>query len=64
MGPPQISDDEHGTRWITIDRPEIANALRPGDLDVIADAVTTAGLVTKLGIKYTICLCYIHGKCR
>ena len=43
MGAPQISDDEHGTRWITIDRPEIANALRLADLDVIADAVTSAG---------------------
>jgi enoyl-CoA hydratase/carnithine racemase len=43
MGQPQVSDDEHGTRWITIDRPEIANALRLADLDVIADAVRTAG---------------------
>jgi enoyl-CoA hydratase len=43
MGSPQISDDEHGTRWITIDRPEIANALRLEDLDVIADAVTGVG---------------------
>jgi enoyl-CoA hydratase/carnithine racemase len=43
MGPPQISDDAHGTRWITIDRPEIANALRLADLDVIADAVANAG---------------------
>jgi enoyl-CoA hydratase len=43
MGQPQVSDDEHGTRWITIDRPEIANALRLADLGVIADAVRTAG---------------------
>ncbi|HEY6481853.1 MAG TPA: enoyl-CoA hydratase-related protein [Streptosporangiaceae bacterium] len=43
MGSPQISDDEHGTRWITIDRPEIANALRLADLDVVAGAVTGAG---------------------
>jgi enoyl-CoA hydratase len=43
MGQPQVSDDEHGTRWITIDRPEIANALRLSDLGVIADAVRTAG---------------------
>jgi enoyl-CoA hydratase len=43
MGQPQVSDDEHGTRWITIDRPEIANALRLEDLDVIASAVTTTG---------------------
>ena len=43
MGAPQISDDEHGTRWITIDRPEIANALRLEDLDVIAGAVTGVG---------------------
>ena len=40
---PRISDDEHGTRWITIDRPEIANALQLEDLDVICDAVSTAG---------------------
>jgi enoyl-CoA hydratase len=43
MGSPQIRDDEHGTRWITIDRPEIANALRLADLDVLAGAVTGAG---------------------
>jgi enoyl-CoA hydratase len=43
MGAPQVSDDEHGTRWITIDRPEVANALRLADLDVIKDAVTGAG---------------------
>lgn len=43
MGQPRVSDDEHGTRWITIDRPEIANALRLDDLDVITGAVTAAG---------------------
>jgi enoyl-CoA hydratase/carnithine racemase len=43
MGRPQISDDEYGTRWITIDRPEIANAMRLEDLDVIGDAVSAAG---------------------
>jgi enoyl-CoA hydratase len=47
MGSPQISDDEHGTRWITIDRPDIANALRLDDLDVIAGAVTGAGPGTR-----------------
>jgi enoyl-CoA hydratase/carnithine racemase len=43
MGAPLVSDDEHGTRWITVDRPEIANALYLDDLDVITAAVTTAG---------------------
>jgi enoyl-CoA hydratase len=43
MGVPQVSDDEHGTRWITVDRPQIANALRLDDLDVITAAVTGAG---------------------
>jgi enoyl-CoA hydratase len=47
MGSPQISDDDNGTRWITIDRPEIANALRLDDLDVIAGAVTGAGPGTR-----------------
>lgn len=43
MAAPQVTDDEHGTRWITISRPEIANALYLDDLDVIAAAVTGAG---------------------
>jgi enoyl-CoA hydratase len=43
MGAPQVADDEHGTRWITVSRPEIANALYLDDLDVIAGAVTGAG---------------------
>jgi enoyl-CoA hydratase/carnithine racemase len=43
MGPPQVSDDEQGTRWVTISRPEIANALYLDDLDAIAAAVTGAG---------------------
>jgi enoyl-CoA hydratase/carnithine racemase len=43
MTGPQITDDEHGTRWITISRPEIANALYLGDLDVIGAAVREAG---------------------
>jgi enoyl-CoA hydratase len=43
MGAPRITDDERGTRWITISRPEIANALYLDDLDVIAAAVSEAG---------------------
>jgi enoyl-CoA hydratase len=43
MGAPQVADDEHGTRWITVSRPEIANALYLDDLDVITGAVTSAG---------------------
>jgi enoyl-CoA hydratase len=38
MGLPIVADDAH-IRWITIDRPEVANALRIEDLDHIADAV-------------------------
>jgi enoyl-CoA hydratase len=43
MGAPLVSDDADGTRWITVDRPEIANALYLDDLDVITAAVTGAG---------------------
>jgi len=38
MGLPIVTDDAH-IRWITIDRPEVANALHIEDLDHIADAV-------------------------
>lgn len=38
MGSPVVADDAH-VRWITIDRPEVANALRIEDVDHIADAV-------------------------
>jgi enoyl-CoA hydratase len=38
MGLPIVTDEAH-IRWITIDRPEVANALRIEDLDHIADAV-------------------------
>ena len=39
MGQPLITD-ENGIRWITLDRPEILNALYTDDLARIADAVT------------------------
>ena len=42
MGLPLIHDD-NGIRWITLDRPEIRNALRVEDLDHVADAVRSAG---------------------
>jgi enoyl-CoA hydratase len=42
MGLPLIHDD-NGIRWITLDRPEIRNALRVEDLDHIADGVRSAG---------------------
>jgi len=35
--------DDNGIRWITLDRPEIRNALRVEDLDHIADGVRSAG---------------------
>ncbi|WP_219418848.1 enoyl-CoA hydratase/isomerase family protein [Pseudonocardia nigra] len=38
MGAPIVTDEDH-VRWITINRPEIANALRIEDLGLIADAV-------------------------
>jgi enoyl-CoA hydratase len=42
MGRPLISD-ENGIRWITLDRPEIRNALYAEDLARIGDAVTGIG---------------------
>jgi enoyl-CoA hydratase/carnithine racemase len=42
MGQPLITD-ENGIRWITLDRPEIRNALYTEDLARITDAVTGAG---------------------
>ena len=42
MGLPVIHDD-NGIRWITLDRPEIRNALQVEDLDHIADGVRSAG---------------------
>ncbi|OBF29342.1 hypothetical protein A5724_25640 [Mycobacterium sp. ACS1612] len=42
MGLPVIHDD-NGIRWITIDRPEIRNALLVEDLDHIAEGVRSAG---------------------
>jgi enoyl-CoA hydratase/carnithine racemase len=42
MPAPTVSDDDH-VRWITFDRPEAANALRPDDLDPLADAVRGIG---------------------
>lgn len=38
MGEPVVTDED-GTRWITLDRPEILNALSVGDLAVITEAV-------------------------
>jgi enoyl-CoA hydratase/carnithine racemase len=38
MGQPLVADAD-GVRWITIDRPEVANALQVEDLDAIAAAV-------------------------
>jgi enoyl-CoA hydratase/carnithine racemase len=37
MGQPLITD-ENGIRWITLDRPEIRNALYAGDLTRITEA--------------------------
>ncbi|WP_051218499.1 enoyl-CoA hydratase/isomerase family protein [Nocardioides insulae] len=42
MGLPLI-EDEADIRWITLDRPEIRNALRVEDLDHITSAVRSAG---------------------
>jgi enoyl-CoA hydratase len=42
MGLPLIHDD-NGIRWITLDRPEIRNALHVEDLDHIAYGVRSAG---------------------
>ncbi|MCQ4129055.1 enoyl-CoA hydratase/isomerase family protein, partial [Rhodococcus erythropolis] len=42
MGLPLIRDED-GIRWITLDRPEIRNALQVEDLGVIADGVQSAG---------------------
>ncbi|MFF1965692.1 enoyl-CoA hydratase/isomerase family protein [Streptomyces sp. NPDC058232] len=42
MGKPVVTDED-GTRWITLDRPEILNALSVGDLAVITEAVTGIG---------------------
>lgn len=44
---PQVTDDDRGTRWITISRPELANALYLEDLDVIGAAVRGAGPGTR-----------------
>ena len=46
MGQPLITD-ENGIRWITLDRPEILNALYTDDLARIADAVTGIGASVK-----------------
>jgi enoyl-CoA hydratase len=42
MGQPLIAD-ENGIRWITLDRPEIRNALYADDLTSITEAVTGIG---------------------
>jgi enoyl-CoA hydratase len=42
MGQPLITD-ENGTRWITLDRPEIRNALYADDLTRITQAVSGIG---------------------
>jgi enoyl-CoA hydratase/carnithine racemase len=42
MGLPLVHDD-NGIRWITLDRPEIRNALQLEDLDHIAHGVRSAG---------------------
>jgi enoyl-CoA hydratase len=42
MGQPLITD-ENGIRWITLDRPEIRNALYAEDLTCITQAVTGSG---------------------
>ncbi|NMD55926.1 MULTISPECIES: enoyl-CoA hydratase/isomerase family protein [Tsukamurella] len=41
MGLPLIRDED-GIRWITLDRPEIRNALQVEDLDAITDGVQSA----------------------
>jgi enoyl-CoA hydratase len=42
-GTPIVHDDDRGRRWITFNRPAVLNALRVEDLDVVTDAVTSAG---------------------
>jgi enoyl-CoA hydratase len=42
MPTPTVRDDNE-IRWITFDRPEAANALRPDDLEPLADAVRGIG---------------------
>jgi enoyl-CoA hydratase len=42
LGQPLITDED-GIRWITIDRPEIRNALYAEDLALITEAVTAIG---------------------
>ena len=46
MGLPRVVDAD-GVRWITIDRPEVANALLVEDLDAMAAAVATVGTSTR-----------------
>lgn len=46
MGSPLVRDDGP-IRYVTLDRPEQANALRLEDLDAIADAVTGIGAGTR-----------------
>jgi enoyl-CoA hydratase len=46
MGQPLISDED-GIRWITLDRPEIRNALYAEDLSRITQAVTGIGASVK-----------------
>lgn len=42
MGTPIVTDEDR-VRWITFNRPEVANALRIEDLDHVADAVRDLG---------------------
>ena len=46
MGLPVVVDAD-GVRWITIDRPEVANALLVEDLDAMASAVATVDTSTR-----------------
>jgi enoyl-CoA hydratase/carnithine racemase len=46
MGQPVITD-ENGIRWITLDRPEVRNALYADDLNRITEAVTSIGPAVK-----------------
>jgi enoyl-CoA hydratase len=46
MGLPVVAD-VHGVRWITVDRPEVANALQVEDVDAMAAAVAGIGDSTR-----------------
>lgn len=40
---PRVHDDDQGTRWVTLERPDAANALRLEDLAVLTEAFGDVG---------------------